>query len=246
MLKKKNHAYFFPNFPQDRVLALFSDRFYNLGFYNTTAEKLKANRYNFLKDLGINYKNLVCAKQPHSNKIVLVGLKHKGKGASNFKDAVAGADGFLTNEKNLPLAVFTADCLSIFLFDPKNNAIGLLHAGWKGTQKGISENAVLKMKKFFGTKPKDLIVGFGPAIRKCCYKVGSNFKRYFPRDLIKRANSLYLDIIAANSRQLVKQGIKKKNIFDSKICTSCLKNNFYSYRCEGSGVGRMMSLIILR
>lgn len=246
MLKKKNHAYFFPNFPQDRVKAFFSDRFYNLGFYNTSLKDLKANRFNFLKDLGINYKNLVCAKQPHSNKIVLVKREQKGKGATNLENAIAGVDGFLTNEKNLPLAVFTADCLSIFLFDPKNNAVGLVHAGWRGTRKKITEKVASKMKKYFGTKPQDLIVGFGPAIRICCYKVEGNFKRYFSKYLVRRENNLYLDIVALNFKQLIKLGVKKKNILDSKICTCCQNKHFFSYRREGKRAGRMMSLIMLK
>lgn len=243
---QKNHAYFFPNFPQDEVAAFFSDRFYNLGFFNTTPKDLKSNRKKFLKPFGINYKNLVCAKQPHHKKIALIKCNQKGRGASNFNSAIKGADGLVTKEKNLPLAVFNADCLSIFLYDPNSKAIGLLHAGWRGTSKKIAENAILKMKKSFGTKPADLIIGFGPAIRKCCYEVGNGFKRYFPEDLIKRGNKLYMDLISANLKQLIKNGVKNKNIFDCKICTSCQNKNFFSYRREGEKVGRMMSLTMLK
>ncbi len=246
MLKKKNHAYFLPNFPQDKVAAIFSDRFYNLGFYNKKISSLKSNRSDFLKSLKINYQDLVCAKQPHSNKIALVKSSQRGKGASNFNGAISAADGLISKEKNLPLAIFTADCLSIFLFDPENNAIGLLHAGWRGTYKKIAENAVIKMKKFFASKPKDLIVAFGPAIRKCCYEVESDFKKYFSDDLIKRGDKYYLDIIASNLRQLTKKGINKKNIFDCKICTSCQNKEFFSYRKEGKKTGRMMSSIMLK
>ncbi len=238
LLKEFKHAYFFQNFPQDKVTAIFSDRFYN--------GKLKSNRYSFLKPLGINYLDLVCAKQPHGARIALVKSNQKGKGASNFKSAISGVDGLVTQEKNLPLSVFTADCLSIFLFDSKNEAIGLLHAGWKPTYKKIAENCVFKMNKFFGTKPKDLIVGFGPAIRKCCYEVEGSFVKYFPKDLFKRQDKFYLDLIGANLKQLINAGVKKKNIFDSKICTSCRNKEFFSYRREKENCGRMVSLIMLK
>lgn len=246
MLKQNKHAYFFQNFPQDKIKAFFSDRFYNLGFHNQKSADLKSNRQIFLKALGINCLDLVCVKQPHSSKVILIKKKHKGKGATNFKSAISGADGLLTQEKHIPLAVFTADCLSIFLFDPKNAAVGILHAGWRGTYKKISENAIVKMKKLFGTRPKDVIVDFGPAIRKCCYEVGSNFRRFFPKDLTARNNGFYFDLINANLKQLIKKGVSEKNIFDSKICTSCCNKEFFSYRREGKSTGRMMSLIMLK
>jgi YfiH family protein len=246
LLKKKNRAYIFGSFPAKKVIALFSDRFYNLGFYNNTPQELRLNRFKFLKKFGIDYRNLICVKQPHNNKIILAKGKLQGKGALDFKSAISGADGLITNEKSLALAVFTADCLSIFLFDHRNKAIGLVHAGWRGTCKRIAENAVFKMKENFNTKPKDLIAAFGPAIRGCCYEVGKDFKKYFKKDLIKRKNKFYLDIISANLRQLIKAGVKSKNIFDSKICTSCKNKEFFSFRREGNRSGRMISLIMLR
>ncbi|MDP2940085.1 MAG: peptidoglycan editing factor PgeF [Candidatus Omnitrophota bacterium] len=246
MLKKNKHAYFFHNLPPDKVLAIFSDRTYNLGFYSTASQKLRAKRQSFLKPLGINFRNLVCTKQPHLNKIILIKENHKGKGSSNFKDAISGVDGLITKTKHLPLAVFSADCLSIFLFDPKNEAVGLLHAGWRGTYKKISQNAILKMQKIFGTNPNDLLVSFGPAIRKCCYEVGFKFRKYFSSDLIKRKNKLFLDLIEANLKQLINTGVKKKNIFDCKICTSCQNKRFFSYRREKEKAGRMMSLMMLK
>ncbi len=246
LFKKNKHAYFFQNFPQDKVKALFSDRFYNLGFHNQGSLRLKSNRGEFLNSFGLDYRDLVCVKQPHSQKIVLIKSNQKGKGASNFSSAISGADGLLTKERHIPLAVFTADCLSISLYDPKNEAIGLLHAGWRGTYKGIAGKAILKMKNNFGTNAKDLLVSFSPAIRKCCYEVGSNFKKYFPENLIQHKNKLYLDIIGANLRQLISAGVKRSNIFDCKICTSCKNREFFSYRREGKAAGRMISLLMLK
>jgi len=240
MIKRKS-AYFFEKFNKFPITASFSDRSLDLSF-----EAKPQNRKEFLNKIGINYRNLVCVKQPHKSKIVVVGAKQKGRGALSRKDAIAGADGLVTNKRNIPLAVFTADCLSIFLFCPKTRTIGLVHAGWRGTREKIVKKAVLMLKQKFGCKPKYIIAAFGPAIRSCCYEVGKEFKKHFDKGLIKRNNKLFLDLIAINKNQLISAGIKRRNISDSKICTSCQNSKFFSYRKERNKAGRMMSVVIIK
>ena len=228
------------------LICAFSDRSLNLGFDNINPRQLKSNRKIFLSQLGADYKNLVCAKQVHKGGVVRLAAKDKGGGSVNFKDTLPNCDGMITNQKDLPLAVLTADCLSIFLYDIKNSAIGILHAGWRGTYKNIVKSALSLMNKSFKTEPRNLIVALGPAIRSCCYEVGSEFKKYFPNNLLKRKDRLYLDLIGINKKILINLGVKKKNILDSNICTSCRNKDFFSYRKEGDSAGRMISLIALK
>ncbi|MDP3142367.1 MAG: peptidoglycan editing factor PgeF [Candidatus Omnitrophota bacterium] len=242
--KKPLPAFTFKKFSSQGIVAAFSDRSFNLGF--SAGRKIKINRRNFLRPLGINYRNLVAAGQVHGAKIILANESHKGKGAASKKSRLEGVDGFITQEKNLPLSVFTADCLSIFLFDPRNEAIGLVHAGWRGTKKQICAKAVRLMRKKFKTRPADLIVGLGPCIRRCCYEVGKDFQGFFSSGIVRRNNKTYLDLIANNLRRLKKCGVKSKNIEDSKICTVCLNKRFFSFRKEGEKAGRMMSVIMLK
>lgn len=223
--------YIFKRFLKHNVIAAFSDR--------------RLNRKKFLKTLNIDYKNLVCAKQPHDDKVKVITKAHLGKGALNYRSAISGVDSLITNLESAPLAVFTADCLSIFLYDVKNHAAGLVHAGWKGTLKGIVRKAVLKMKGKFKTNSSDLLVGFGPGIRACCYEVGKDFKTKFKDGLFSRNGRFYLDLAGINKRQLLSLGVKEKNILDSRICTSCENKKFFSYRREGPAAGRMMSVIYL-
>jgi YfiH family protein len=84
---------------------------------------------------------------------------------------VTHVDGLVTNEPGCALAMSFADCAPIFLFDPANNAIGLGHAGWRGTVEDLPGAMVRKMTAEFGSDPADLIAGIGPSIGRCCYEV---------------------------------------------------------------------------
>ncbi len=194
----------------------------------------------------MNYKELILPQQVHGSRIRYVNKKYKGKGSLDYKTAISKTDGLITQEKNLPIGVLTADCLSIFIHDNKTGTIGILHAGWKGTYKEIAKKAVALFIKKFKASAKDLNVFFGPLIRSCCYEVGGEFKKYFPKELLKKKNNkFYFDLVKANKKQLMDSGVKAGNIFDCKIC-SCCDDNLFSYRREGKKTGRMISLIVLK
>lgn len=232
---------------QTLLISAFSDRVSgNMSlFYADTGASLN-NRRDFLGSLGINYQDLVCAKQIHGSLIRYVNEEDKGKGALSYETAFVDTDAFVTDKRNLPLAVFTADCLSVFLYDPATPAIGLLHAGWRSSKEEITTKAVRLMQKEFNTKASNLFVGFGPAIRSCCYEVNKDFGDSFPYGLIKRNNLYYLDLVGINKQQLLGAGVKADNIFDPEICTSCRHDEFFSYRKGGKTCGRIISVIMLK
>jgi hypothetical protein len=204
------------------------------------------NRKKFLNSLGVDYRSIVCAKQVHASQVRLVNKNDAGRGALSYDTAIPDTDSLVTNEKNLPLAVFTADCLSVFLYDSQRNCIGLIHAGWRSTKENILSKALEMMKNEFNTLAKDVYAGFGPAIRNCCYEVKDEFKDIFPSDLIDRNGSLFLDLVKINKRQLLDCGLKEANIFDSGICTSCHNEDCFSFRKEKGSCGRMMSVMMLK
>ena len=244
ILLKNKTAYLFKKFYSLGVIAAFSDRKRDLGF--SAGRDLKRNRRLFLDGLGIDYRDLIAGQQVHGAKIILVNKSHKGRGALSGDSLLENTDGFITEEKNLPLAAFTADCLSVFLLDARKGAIGLVHAGWRGTHQKIAACAVRLMQQRFKSRPEDLLVGFGPAIRKCCYEVEENFTQLFKSGIIKKKNKIYLDLIANNKGQLLKSGVRRKSILDSKICTACQNKEFFSFRREKDRAGRMMSVIMLK
>lgn len=244
----KNNIYFpFAKLAAPNLTCAISPRsFQNMSYtYADTKDSLD-NRRDFLQNLGVDYRSLVCAKQVHGSSIQYVGENQRGKGALSEENSIPDTDALVTDTKNLPLAIFTADCLPVFLYDPLTPAVALVHAGWKGTRDNITARAVQLMQEKFGSKVSGLYIGLGPAIRNCCYEVGEDFKNYFSEGLIRKGNRNYLDLIRLNKLQVLGLGACEDNIFDSRTCTSCRSADFFSFRKEGKDCGRMMSIIMLR
>jgi len=204
------------------------------------------NRKEFLDTLDIDYRNLICAKQAHGKNVESVNEGNKGAGALDYGSSFAGTDGFATDKRGVPIAILTADCLPVFIYDPNRPAIAILHAGWRGSENNICAEGVRLMREKFGSQPQDLLAGFGPSIRSCCFEVEKDFKSNFPFGLIARGGRAFMDIALVNQRQLIGCGVKEENIFDPKICTFSDNENFFSFRKEAESAGRLISVIMLR
>jgi YfiH family protein len=163
-------------------------------------------------------------------------------------------DALLTRTPGVALGVFTADCLPIFLYDPIQGAIGIVHAGWRGTAGGVAGKAAEKMGEIFQSKNSNILAALGPCIGPCCYEVDGPVKNAFvsggfPWDLIshpRRGGKWLLDLYRANLYLLERYGISKENIQVLKICTSCHGDTFYSYRNADKTGGRQLNFIALR
>jgi len=217
----------------------------NMSFSFGDTQQALENRKKFLGPLGIDYRDLVTAKQVHGKNVELITASQKGRGALDFESSFPDTDGFITQSAGVPIAILTADCLSVFIYDPRHRAIAVLHAGWRSTEQDIAQEGVLAMQNKFGSSPKDLLVGFGPSIRSCCFEVESDFKSNFTFGLIQRQERIYMDISLINQHQLVDSGVSQKNIFDPGFCTFS-DNDFFSFRKEGKAAGRMISVIMLK
>ena len=244
IIESRQGCFLFDSFKKYGCIAAFSRGRLNLGFQNNP--DLKKNRESFLRTIGIKPDKLICLKQVHGNKIFLAKDTDKGRGAFNYNTAIADCDGIITRERELPLAVFSADCLSVFMLDVRNNAGAVIHAGWRGSKERITLSAINILKEKFLSNPEDIICGFGPCIRNCCYEVDKDFRDYFPDCIEERQGRLFLDLIKVNSQQLLSAGVLEENISDSQICTSCQNDEFFSYRKEGQSAGRMMSVIMVK
>lgn len=213
--------------------------------YGDTVDSLH-NRREFLAEIGIDYRELVCARQVHGANAVCINEKERGRGALSSVTAISDTDALITGIKNLPLAVFTADCLPVFLYDSAARCIAVAHAGWRSSKDGIVEKVTQTMQKRFHIDIRSLCAFFGPAIRGCCYEVGEGFNRYFTSEVVDKSGRYYLDLIAVNRRQLIDSGVSEGNISDCGICTSCRNEEYFSFRREKRFCGRMMSVIMLR
>jgi purine-nucleoside/S-methyl-5'-thioadenosine phosphorylase / adenosine deaminase len=147
----------------------------NLGFTKQDSRiAVERNRRAFLRKLGTVENGhpwpLITLRQIHSD------IVHCVKAVP--KETVA-ADGLITRTPGIVLAILTADCIPVILADTKRPAIGVFHAGWRGTLKRIVEKGVGEMRRCFGTQPRDLKVAIGPGIHSCCYEVGAEVRERF-------------------------------------------------------------------
>jgi YfiH family protein len=152
---------------------------------------------------------------------------------------IDGVDALITACGGAMLAMRFADCVPVLLYDTVHQAVGLAHAGWQGSAAGIAGRTVQAMTQAFGTRPQDLLAGIGPSIGRCCYEVGQpviqHFSARFPwwREVVTdHAGSLYLDLWAANRRQLLDAGLPAEQVAVAGICTACHPEDFYSHRRE--------------
>lgn len=160
-------------------------------------------------------------------------------------NAITG-DALISNRQGETLGIFTADCVPIFIFDTATPAIGIAHAGWRGTIARIAAKTIKAMNTAFGTHIRNCRIHLGPSIQKCCYTVSSELVKQFTDHFgseVKIENQLCLH--TANIKQLCDIGVPPESISTSPYCTSCNTDLFYSYRAEGGQTGRMLSFIQL-
>jgi polyphenol oxidase len=233
-------------FRHPRVICATSLGLRNMSFDYGPSHDSLVNRQAFLGPLGIDYRALACCRQVHGDTIKIVNGSERGSGALGPQNAITDTDALITDTPNLPLAIFTADCLPVFLYDPGRHALGLAHAGRRGTHSGIAASAARLMQKSFGTRFEDLLIGFGPAIRGCCYEVGDDVGGLFASGVSRRDKRLFLDLAAVNRKQLLELGAEESRIADAGLCTCCQGEEFFSFRRQGASCGRMISVAMLR
>ncbi|GAW92583.1 peptidoglycan editing factor PgeF [Calderihabitans maritimus] len=227
----------------------------NLGFH--TADEpgnVLENRIRFSSSLGVSLESWVAANQVHGDRIATVGRRERGRGAKEFSSCIPDTDGLITREPGVALTTYYADCVPIYLLDLEKKAIGLSHAGWRGTVKRVAGKTVAAMEQAFGTRASSCLAAIGPSIGPCCYEVDGRviegFREVFPywQDVVIPAGKGHwkLDLWETNRRMLVEAGVPEKNITVSGICTSCNRDLLFSYRAEKGLTGRMAAFLMLR
>lgn len=227
-------------------------------------EHVVMNYKRFLEGFEMDETKLVLTQQVHKNHVALVGAtdSHPIKWwmDEDRPSRLLGVDGLITNDKGVVLTTFYADCVPLFFYDPVNEAIGLSHAGWRGTVAKIGPMTIAKMKETWGTKPQDLLVGIGPSIGPCCYEVGESVKNEFENimnhDIIgqiakkgrlsQEGQHYMLDLWEANRLLLLEAGCQLDHIIVSQHCTLCEKERFFSHRHQGVNRGSAAAFLALR
>lgn len=231
---------FFKDFLPPRVVAHITPK--NIDFkWREDQTSLDPEQKNYLeKTLDARWEFMVNIKQVHGDKIIVV-----NHGYVKDERKIEEADAIVTDQKNIAIAVRTADCIPLFLYEPQNNVIGVVHAGWKGTQQNITAKTVALMKKLWDCEPSKILAALGPSIRSCCYEVGEEFETIFPHDIRQKDGKLYLDLVSVNKRQLFQEGVELTNIKEEGGCTCC-QNEWHSFRRDKDRSGRMISFLMLK
>ena len=212
---------------------------------NDNINNIRKNIDRVCKKIGCNKNNLILMSQIHSN------IVHKVTKIPNKK---LKGDSLVTNRKGIALGILTADCAPILIYDPVNNLIGAIHAGWRGAYKKIVSNT-LKKFKFKGSNFKDLIVVIGPCISKKNYEVKRDFfnkfitnEQYNKKFFNYKNNKMYFSLSDYIKQNFLNLGVKNVEII--KKDTYKTSNNFFSARKslknKLNDYGRNISVIMIK
>ena len=170
-----------------------------------------------VREMGGSVERFWLCEQTHSALVVPVSGDRGGA-------PVAEADGLCTNDPSVVLGVHVADCGALYIADPVNQAVAVVHSGKVGTEKNIMAAAIDRMQEEYGSDPSELIVVLAPCIRPPAYEV---------------------DFAAEIKKQAIAVGITEAHYHDCSICTTSAPETYYSYRLEQGKTGRMIALIAL-
>jgi len=138
-------------------------------------ENILKNLESVSKKIGCKKELLITLNQKHTNKVICFNSE------ADVENKLTG-DAIVSKVKNVAIGILTADCASIFFYDPKNKIIGCSHAGWKGALSGIVKNTVAKFNELKSNN-NDLIAVIGPCINKKNYNVKKDlFMKFMDKD----------------------------------------------------------------
>jgi len=230
----------------------------NMGFNRGDIyENVIENYQRVTTTLGLSIEQLVLSDQVHKDAVMEINEEHLGMGICR-ESTIKNIDGMMTNKPGIGLTTFYADCVPLFFYDPIHKAIALSHSGWRGTVKKIGLKTLEAMQRKYKTQAKDVLIGIGPAIGKCCYQVSDDVKKEFDLsfndDIIGKivfpshddSQKYMLDLKMANQRMFEQAGVKSSNIEVSSLCTSCHEDLFYSHRRMGTSRGSQVAIFALR
>ena len=199
-------------------------------------QNVRENRDRIKENFGI--KVLVSGRQIHGDKVVVIAEKPAGD------QVVDGCDGLITDLGGIGLMVQHADCQAIMLDDPVNRAVGIVHAGWRGSVANIARKTVETMQEYYGTDAADLKAAISPSLGPCCAEF-INCQQELPSAFFKyQVRPNYFDFWAISRDQLRRAGIRSENIAVANQCTVC-NPDYFSYR-RNRITGRCASVIGIR
>ncbi len=199
-------------------------------------KRVEEARQRFFRELGLENK-VATQRQIHSDKIVFVDCP----GDQGESDAM------ITDKPDLGLAISTADCVPIFLYEPKREIIAGIHSGWKGTSLKILEKTILKLEEELSANPMEFVCYIAPSISQKNYEVGEEVAKYFDEKYLSpKGTKFLLDVAKINYDILLKFDVKKENIQLSSLCSFEWKSMLHSFRRDGDLSGRSLGVLAMK
>ena len=208
----------------------------------------------FCASIDVDPHTLVTVGQIHGNDVLVVSAEDVGKGATPESTHLGLADALITDQPGVALMTLHADCLMIFLVDPVRPAVGVVHAGWRGTVVDIAGKAIAAMTEHFGSNPADIRAYLGPAICGASNEVGPEVTaawRDIAADLGELAETAvtrpsikeHFDVPRANELLLLRAGLRPEHLEISTACTKIDGESWFSHRGQGPLAGRHGAII---
>ncbi len=179
---------------------------------------------------GLESKNIVMLDQVHGDRIIeMTDLPDRDL------PSAGEADGFITNTKGLALVIRTADCVPVFIYDSRNQVVGAVHSGWKGTNLNITGRCIELMKNKYGSQGEDLKIFILPSIGPDMYEVNEDVARFFPGERIDRDGKIFVDLWANIEKSCRAEGVPQAGIYNPRICSRTSHDDFFSHRFGDAG-----------
>jgi hypothetical protein len=180
---------------------------------------------------------LATARQTHSTTVQVI-----DDAFDSFYPQEVAADALLSGRAGVTIAIHVADCVPVFIAHRGGRAVGLVHAGWRGTAEGFALKAARRFIEYFKLDPSEVTAGVGPAIESACYPVGPEVAERFNNDVKRRGDgdAWLLDLKQESFNQLQWAGLEARSISVSGLCTRCRPDLLHSYRREGEALAGQM------
>ena len=206
------------------------------------------------RTVGRNIPGVIYPHQVHTDRIFAITSDFLALSGQERKETLEGIDAIISNVRNVPMGISTADCIPVIVYDPVHHVAAAIHAGWKGTRLRIVTKTIKEMHRLYGTDPSVCTAAIGPGISQESFEVGQEVVDAFveagfdmSQYIIMKAKP-HIDLKAINLDLLTEAGLRQENVFVSEIDTFT-DENYFSARREQHGTlkcGRILSGFCLK
>ncbi len=241
-----------------RIGGVSKNEFSSMNLSFTRGDDPDCVRENFRRissSIGFEEDRMVFSYQTHTTNVLAVTKEDCGKGFIRERD-YQDVDALITDDPDVILTAFFADCVPLYFVDPVHRAVALAHSGWRGTVHNIADVVVKALHERYGSDPSDLIAAIGPSICQDCYEVEEDviqeFCSHYPKALwpalFRQENEkkYHLNLWEACRQNLLGAGLEPDHIAVTDLCTCCNPDIFFSHRASKGKRGNLAAFLGIR